>query len=91
MASLLHEVWIEADEETGGSLPSLIPAGPAGDGARALQSGARLVHTFHAGSHFEAMTLYRQFLGWEPYTTDHPQDHEPYPDGWLEEQLSRPD
>ncbi len=91
MSALLHEVWIDVDEETGDDLPGLLLAGPGGDGARAMLGNAQLVHTFHAASHFEAMNLYREFLGWEPYTTEHQQDHEPYPDSWLEEQLSRPD
>jgi hypothetical protein len=91
VAALLHEVWIDVDEETGESLTSLLHAGPGGYEARALLHEAPLAHTFYAGSHFEAMSLYREFLGEGPYTAEHPQDHEPYPDSWLEEQLSRPD
>jgi hypothetical protein len=91
VSSLLHEVWIDVGEETGDDLPSLFLAGPGGDEARALLSDGQLVHTFYAGSHYEAMTLYREFLGEGSYTTEHPRDHEPYPDTWLEEQLSRPD
>ena len=79
MATLLHEIWEDAD-----GLPSCCPAGPMGDGHRALLGpGARLITTFEAGSHFDAMTTYNTLLGREPYTTDQPWDHEPYPDDWL--------
>ncbi|MBL8822643.1 MAG: hypothetical protein JNJ77_08660 [Planctomycetia bacterium] len=62
-------------------------AGPRGDGQRAfLEPGARLLTTFKAGSHFEAMTIYHNYLGREKYTTSEPWDYEPYPDEWLPEQ-----
>ena len=83
MALLQHEVWEEPDGD-GGRLPGLCLAGPDGDGFRALlRPGARCVHTFAAGSHFEAMTIYHQMLGREPYVTDHDEDHAPYPDAWA--------
>jgi hypothetical protein len=51
-----------------------------------LGDGAKLVWTFEAGSHFEAMTKYNKFLGREPYTTDQERDHAPYPDEWRQRQ-----
>jgi hypothetical protein len=51
-----------------------------------LEAGAKLVWTFEAGSHFEAMTKYNEHLGREPYTTNEPQDREPYPGVWLKVQ-----
>ena len=83
MAILKHEVWIGAN-----GLPGCCLAGPDGDAARALfaEDSAELVWTFEAGSHFEAMTKYNQYLGRGPYTTDQPHDDKPYPDAWLEVQ-----
>ncbi len=84
MARLVHEVWLDGD-----GLPGCCLAGPAGDGFRQLEGqGERLVHTFVAGSHFEAMTIYHEYLGREPYTTDQPRDIEPYPDEWRDEQVA---
>ncbi|HSM92632.1 MAG TPA: hypothetical protein VLT47_07045, partial [Anaeromyxobacteraceae bacterium] len=74
-------VWICGD-----GLPGCCLAGPAGDPARRLfvEGGpGRLVWTFEAGSHYEAMTRYHQYLGREPYTSDQPADFEPYPEEWL--------
>jgi len=54
-----------------------------GEGARKmLGAEARLVRTFEAGSHFEAMTKYNEILGRGPYTTDQEWDRQPYPDDW---------
>jgi hypothetical protein len=75
MAMLRHEVWIDAD-----GLPMCCLAGANGDAARKnLESGAKLVWTFEAESHFEAMTKYHQYLGREPYATEHPEDFISYP------------
>jgi hypothetical protein len=37
------------------------------------------VHTFEAGSYFEAMTIYYRLYGWGDYTTEFAIDYEPYP------------
>jgi len=82
MTSLLHEVWEEPDGN-GRMLESLFLAGPDGDGARALLSkGARLVATFKASSHAEAMTKYHALYQRGDYVTAYPADHEPYPLEW---------
>jgi hypothetical protein len=87
MVDLLHEIWVETCD--GMELESLCRAGPDGDGARKLLApNARLIHTFAAGSYFEAMTLYHRYLDRPPYTTVHSMDHEPYPAEWLERQNS---
>jgi hypothetical protein len=81
VATLNHEVWICGDGNPGCCL-----AGLAGDGARQLfaeDGAARLVWTFEAGSHYEAMNKYHAYLGREPYTTHQPWDYEPYPEDWL--------
>ncbi len=88
MVDLVHEVWMDADDE-GQSLESCCLAGPDGEAFRKLLSpSARLIHTFTAGSHFEAMKSYHQFLGREPYATDQPSDYLPYPAEWRERQIS---
>ena len=82
MAMLKHEVWKDAD-----GLPTCCLAGPDGAGARALVGdGARLVWTFEAACHFEAMSKYNELLGRGPYTTDQPSDYEPYPEDWRRRQ-----
>jgi hypothetical protein len=89
MVNLLHEVWIDTDD-MGQQLPCCCLAGPDGDAnRRALAQNARLVYTFWAGSHHEAMVLYHRFLGRGPYTTDFKQDYEPYPAEWLSRQRDR--
>ena len=42
--------------------------------------------TISAGSHFEAMAAYYRLVGWGEYTTDQPQDYQPYPQEWILEQ-----
>ncbi len=55
-------------------------AGRQGDDARALLGpNARLLSTFRAVSHFEAVTTYNQILGREAHTLDQPWDFQPYP------------
>jgi hypothetical protein len=86
MRKLVHEVWEEIGED-GMVLHRCCLAGPGGEGCRrTLAAGARLLLTYEAGSHFEAMTIYNRFLGREPYSTDQPWDYEPYPEEWYREQ-----
>jgi hypothetical protein len=85
MALLVHEVWIELDED-GQELPALLIAGPDGAQARALMHFPRLAYTFSAGSHAEAMGIYHSLFGWGAYETAHPQDFEPYPQERAETQ-----
>jgi hypothetical protein len=80
MAKLIHEVW-QAPDDPG---PTVCLAGPHGDGCRAtLSPNAKLLWTFEAGSHFEAMTIYYERMGWGTYTTDQEWDMRPYPDEWA--------
>ena len=86
MAKIIHEVWEEIGER-GETLPGLCHASPAGEGFRKLlAANARLVRTFEAGSHFEAMTIFYRFYGWGDYTTEFAIDHAPYPQEWADEQ-----
>jgi hypothetical protein len=85
MAVLVHEVWEAVSD--GMILHTCCLAGPLGDGCRQnLEPGARLLTTFEAGSHFEAMTIYNRYLRRETYTTNEPWDYQPYPDDWMAEQ-----
>ena len=85
MAALLHELWIDADE-----LEMFCLAGSMGDKARAsLQSGARLVWTIEAGSHFEAMTKYYEHTSRGVYKSEQDWDYKPYPDDWLAAQSKK--
>ena len=82
---LLHEVWEDLGDD-GESLSCLCYAGPRGDGARRLLGPrAKLLTTFEAGGHVEAMTIYYRLMGWGEYMTDQPRDYQPYPDEKFEE------
>jgi hypothetical protein len=88
MAILRHEVW-EDYGDGGEVLPGVCLAGPDGDDfRRLLASTARLIHTFEAGSHHEAMTIYYSLMGWGAYETEHPWDRLPYPDEWRSRQVA---
>lgn len=66
-------------------LGSFILAGEHGMEARSLlESGAKLVWTCEAVSHFDAMTKYYKHMDWGEYTTDFPEhDKRAYADlGW---------
>lgn len=79
MAVLVHELWIESDQEK-----TFCLAGPMGDAARRMMlPGARLAWTVEAASHFDAMTKYYAHMDWGVYTTEHEVDYQPYPDEWL--------
>ena len=83
--SLVLEVWEEVED--GNALTGVCYAGPRGNGCRAsFAPGARLLTTFIASSHFEAMTVYYRYQHWGVYTTDHEWDREPYPAEWVAEQ-----
>lgn len=87
MRKLIHEIWECTEEEM--VLHTCCLAGPRGEECRLLMDGsARLLTTFKAGSHFEAMTFYNRYLGREKYTTNPDYDHEQYPAEWHNEQQS---
>lgn len=84
MATLLHELWIESDQEQ-----TFCLAGPMGADARArLLPGAKKVWTVLAESHFDAMTKYYGHMAWGVYTTEFASDHDAYPEEWLQVQQS---
>jgi hypothetical protein len=55
-----------------------------------LAAGARLVTTFEAGSHFEAMTTYYRLMDWGEYTTDQEWDYQPYRGEWFCQRPEQP-
>jgi len=72
--SIKHEVW--ADEE---GLTTLCYAGNLGGESRStLQGGEKLLYSFFADSHYDAMTKYYQFMKWGVYTTEFEEDKLPY-------------
>ncbi len=80
MVALLHEIWIESDDN-GQDLESCCLAGKDGEEFRkSLSSNARLMRTFEASSHYEAMTIFHEILGREKYTTTHEWAYLPYPE-----------
>jgi hypothetical protein len=89
MRKLVHEIWEEISD-AGMVLHTCCLAGPRGEACRRiLAANARLLTTFEAGTHVEAMRFYNNFLGREKYATDEAADHEPYPDEWFREQEAR--
>ena len=69
-----HQVWNSPE-----GLTTLCFADERGDGSRSfLEPGSTLIHTFLASSHYEAMTIYYQFMDRGVYTTIFEQDKEPY-------------
>ena len=75
MAKVNWEIWAWAVQEDGGELHMLALAGPDGDDSRAMnEPSAKLLHEFAAGSRFEAMSYYHQYLGREPYTANYAED-----------------
>lgn len=82
---LVHEIWEAVCD--GMVLHTCCLAGPRGDGCRSTRSpNARLLTTFEAGCHFDAMTEYYRILGRGEYTTDQPWDYQPHPVEWVAEQ-----
>jgi hypothetical protein len=78
-----HELWKENNGQT------FCLAGPLGDSGRSsLEPGAELVWIVEADSHFDAMTKYYRFMDWGEYSSDFPEDKEPYPESWLATQLN---
>lgn len=84
VATLRHDLWVEPDGQQ-----TFCLAGPLGDDARGLLApGAQLVWHVEAESHFKAMTLYHEHMGWSPYTSEYAWDRQPYPDDWQRIQPS---
>jgi hypothetical protein len=61
----VHEVWQEDGDDAVAISMSL-----AGERDTTRSSTARLLHTFEAGSYFEAMTIFYKLMGWGEYKPD---------------------
>ncbi|MBX5039674.1 hypothetical protein HJB51_06055 [Rhizobium lentis] len=80
---LIHEIWLDPGPD-GQMLPGLCLAGPMGNSFRSLlNEGAVKAGEITGHSHSDVMTKYWKLQGWGEYQTEHPQDHEPYPDEWV--------
>jgi len=69
-----HQVWKDSEGLTG-----VCFANSKGDDYRnLLENDSKLIHTFYASSHFEAMTIYYEFMNWGEYQLVYQQDKELY-------------
>lgn len=72
--SVKHEVWEDLE-----GLTTLCLSDERGDDCRKLlEPGSKLIHTFYASSHYDAMTIYYKFMDWGIYTTEFEIDKQPY-------------
>lgn len=69
-----HEIWKDPD-----GLTSVCIANERGDDFRKLLApGSKVIYSFYASSHYEAMSLYYKFMNWGIYKTEFESDKEPY-------------
>lgn len=69
-----HEVWEDMEGFT-----TLCLADERGNDCRnLLEPGSKLIHVLYANSHYEAMTIYYEFMKWGTYTTEFEIDRQPY-------------
>jgi hypothetical protein len=72
--NIKHEVWEDLE-----GLTTLCLANERGEACRKLlEPGSKLIHSFYAENHYEAMTIYYKFMDWGVYTTEFEIDKEPY-------------
>jgi len=73
-ANVKHEVWKDLE-----GLTTLCLADERGDGCRELlEPESKLIYSFYAENHYEAMTIYYKFMNWGTYTTQFEIDKQPY-------------
>ena len=77
MKGIEHEIWLDSEGLTG-----LCLSGAKGNGARELMQvdGAKLIHSFYASSHYDAMTIYYKYMNWGQYNTNQEKDKQLYPE-----------
>ncbi|MCB0381463.1 MAG: hypothetical protein KDD24_09420 [Flavobacteriales bacterium] len=74
MAKIKHDIWTNPED-----LPMLCFSGELGAESRTLlEPNSKIVHSFYAESHFEAMTIYYEYMDWGVYETEFEVDKEPY-------------
>lgn len=84
MKGIKHDVWIDDEGKT-----CLCYAGNLGEESRSvLEKGSKIIHSFYADSHFDAMTKYYRLMDWGIYTTEFEIDKEPYNVAELEKRAA---
>lgn len=74
MTEIKHDIWKSEDD-----LTSLCFSGELGEEPRSiLEPNSKIIHSFYANSHFDAMTKYYEFMDWGVYETEFEIDKEPY-------------
>ncbi|RKD90183.1 hypothetical protein [Mangrovibacterium diazotrophicum] len=74
MTSIKHDIWQYRE-----GLTSLCFSGDLGEESRSLlEPDSKIIHSFYADSHFDAMTKYFVFMGWGKYETEFDIDKQPY-------------
>ena len=74
MTKIKHDIWKSDDD-----LTSLCYSGELGEESRSiLEPNSKIIHSFYADSHFDAMTKYYEFMDWGIYETEFEIDKEPY-------------
>lgn len=85
MASIKHDVWEDPE-----GLTTLCFSGELGREARnLLEENSRVIHSFYADSHFDAMTKYYQLMDWGVYETEFEVDKLPYDLDELDQRINR--
>ena len=70
MAKIKHDIWEDPE-----GLTMLCFSDELGAESRTLlEPNSRIIHSFYADSHFDAMTKYYQFMGWGVYETEYELD-----------------
>lgn len=74
MSRIQHDIWIDEEGKT-----SLCFAGELGRESRSvLDENCKIIYSFFASSHFDAMTQYYDYMKWGIYTTQFPIDKVKY-------------
>lgn len=74
MAKIKHDIWQDPE-----GLTSLCFSGVMGmECRRLLEPNSKIIHSFYADSHYEAMIKYYEFMGWGKYETEFETDKLPY-------------
>lgn len=74
MTTIKLDIWQNKE-----GLTSLCFSGDLGEESRTiLEPDSKIIHSFYADSHYDAMTKYYQYMDWGVYTTDFEVDKESY-------------
>jgi hypothetical protein len=84
MSKIKHDIWQDTE-----GLTSLCYSGKLGAESRSiLEPGSKILHSFYANTHFEAMTKYYEFMGWGKYTSGFEIDKTTYDIGELKRRMN---